>query len=84
MKWYQKLVSLFKRKKRKMSTNEAINVVASLAKAKQLHKKLLIKTHPDRHLDKIELATELSSLVNENRYNYEALLQLEKRIETEL
>jgi len=72
------------RKKKKTFKDESLNVVLSIAKAKQLHKRLVVLSHPDRNPDNQELATELSSLVNQNRYNYQALIELEKRIVTEL
>lgn len=63
---------------------EAFNVVESIAKAKGLHKKLILLSHPDKYPNKIELATKLSELVNANRYNYRELLKLEERIKNEL
>ena len=32
----------------KSSTNESINIVNSIAKAKKLHKELILYAHPDR------------------------------------
>lgn len=60
------------------------NVVQSMARSSKLYKKLSIIVHPDKHPDKYELATELMSQVNSNRYNYDELLKLEKRIIEEL
>ena len=33
----------------KNKTNESINIVNSIAKAKKLHKELILYAHPDRH-----------------------------------
>ena len=64
--------------------NEVFNVVNSIAKAKSLHKKLIVLSHPDRNPNKIELATKISESINENRYNYRKLLKLEQQIKNEL
>ena len=72
------------RKQRKESISESMNIVESIAGAKSLHKELVLKSHPDKHPDKEELAKEITNLVNENRYNYRELLKLKGRIENEL
>ena len=63
---------------------ETHNVVESFSKAKFLFKDLIQKAHPDKHPDKTELATEISCLLNENRFNYAQLIELKKRVEFEL
>ena len=70
--------------KRKTNADESFNVVASIGKARALYKDLIIKAHPDRNPYKVELATEITDLLNNNRYNYRELLKLKSRIETEL
>ena len=71
-------------RKRNKNYDDCKNVVNSIAKAKSLHKRLIVLDHPDKNPDKVELATKLSELVNENRYNYSELLKLEERIKNEL
>lgn len=61
----------------KSKTKESINIVNSIAKAKKLHKELILYTHPDRHPNNQELATQLSEQINENRFNYSELLKLQ-------
>ena len=68
----------------KNKTNESINIVNSIAKAKKLHKELILYAHPDRHPNNQELATRLSERINENRFNYSELLKLQDIINKEL
>ncbi len=64
--------------------NETFNVVESISKAKDLYKSLIIRSHPDKHPRDTDLATELTRLVNANKFNYRELLNIEKRIVKEL
>ena len=68
----------------KNKTNESINIVNSIAKAKKLHKELILYAHPDRHPNNQELATRSSERINENRFNYSELLKLQDIINKEL
>lgn len=68
----------------KSKTNESINIVNSIAKAKKLHKELILYTHPDRHPNNQELATRLSEQINENRFNYNELLKLQDIVNNKL
>lgn len=68
----------------KSSTNESINIVNSIAKAKKLHKELILYAHPDRHPNNQELATRLSKQINENRFDYSELLRLQDIVNKEL
>ena len=54
-------------KKENESVKESINVVASIGKAKSLYKELIVKAHPDKHPNQLELATTLTELINKNR-----------------
>ena len=74
----------FIRKFYKTKNKEITNIVNSISKAKQLYKSLIIQAHPDKHPDKKELAQKITSLINENRYNYDALVELKNTIEKEL
>lgn len=65
-------------------TNESINIVNSIAKAKKLHKELILYAHPDRHPNNQELATRLSEQINENRFNYSELLKLQDIVNNKL
>ena len=74
-----------KNKKQKFDVNSEIhNIVESFSKAKPLYKELIQRTHPDKHPENIDLATELSSLLNENRFNYSKLIEISIRIDSEL
>lgn len=80
--WFKRL--LISRKNRKAAMQESVNVVESIASAKALHKELIRKAHPDKNPMKIDLAQELSELININRFNYRELLKLKERVENEL
>ena len=80
--WFKRL--FISHKNRQGTFLESVNVVESIASAKSLHKELIRKAHPDKNPIKIELAQELTELVNLNRYNYRELLKLKERIENEL
>ena len=72
------------RRKRILDCEDCNNVVNSIAKAKSLHKRLIVLSHPDKNPNKIELATKISESINENRNNYKELLKLEQQIKNEL
>lgn len=72
------------RLRRKIHIDEGLNVVEGISKAKTLYKELIRKAHPDRHPQKEELAKEITEAINNNRHNYRGLLELKKRVETEL
>ena len=81
-RWFKRL--LISRKNRIAAMQESVNVVESIASAKALHKELIRKAHPDKNPMKIDLAQELSELININRFNYRELLKLKERVENEL
>lgn len=78
------LIIKYLKKKSVANYNDCNNVVDSIAKAKQLHKSLIVRCHPDKNIKHHDLALQLSELVNSNRYNYLELVKLEKRINKEL
>lgn len=80
----KKIKFLFIGKSCKTRNKEIANIVNGIAKAKQLYKNLIIQAHPDKHPDKKELAQEITSLINENRYNYDALVELKNIIKRKL
>ena len=65
---------------RTIKTDQTINVVNGMVKARQLYKKLSAQSHPDRHPEQREVAEELFKRVMRSKYDYEALLILEKEI----
>ena len=73
---------LFQRKTQ-VTSSDINNIVTSINKSKELealYKKLMIKTHPDRNADKIELANKYSERLNKSRRNYDELKKLEFEI----
>ena len=70
--------------RRKIKKDETSNVVTSMAKAKELYKRLAIEAHPDRNPLNKEVAEELMSRISTNRYNYTALILLEKEVKEKL
>lgn len=74
----------FRRKRVRSKVREEVNVVESMAKAKSLYKELIRKAHPDRHVDKVELAQTITEEINKNRYNYQELLRIKGLIDSEL
>lgn len=77
-RWLKKI---FTPKKR---DNEELNVINSIANAKRLYKELIVKAHPDKHPNNIELAQFLTEEINNSRYNYNELVKLEKMIKEKL
>ena len=57
--------------------HEEKNVVESIVMAKAL-------AHPDKHPNKKEIAEDITMQINESRYNYKKLSQLESIIKKEL
>ena len=74
---------LFRRHKKVVEHNE-VNVVDSIVKARKLYKELILKAHPDRNPDNVDLAKTLSQQVSENRYNYAELEKLQQIINEKL
>ena len=77
------LKTLFSRHKKVVEHNE-VNVVDSIVKARKLYKKLIIKAHPDRNPNNIELAKTLSQQITENKYNYAELKKIQHIINNKL
>ena len=77
------LKKMFSRNKKAIEHNE-VNVVDSIVKARKLYKELIIKAHPDRNPNNIELAKTLSQQITENRYNYAELKKLQQIINNKL
>ena len=81
---FKYISNYFRRKSVRSKVREEVNVVESMAKAKSLYKELIRKAHPDRHVDKVELAQTITEEINKNRYNYQELLRIKDLIENEL
>lgn len=81
---FKYISNFFRRKRVRSKVREEVNVVESMAKAKPLYKELILKAHPDRHIDKADLAQSITEEINKNRYNYQELLKLKDLIESEL
>ena len=80
--WFKRL--FLSRRQKKEALAESVNIVESIATAKSLHKELIRIAHPDKNPQKVDLAQELTELINNNRYNYRELLRLKERVEKEL
>lgn len=70
--------------RRSIKKDESTNVVTGMAKAKEIYKRLAIEAHPDRNPQNREVAEELMSRISANRYNYAALIFLEKEVKEKL
>lgn len=70
--------------KRNIKYDESYNVVNGITQARSLYKELIQKTHPDLHKEQKEIAEELAQRINENKYNYEALLLIKQDVEEKL
>ena len=67
-----------------IKTDQSVNVVDGMVKARKLYKELCIKTHPDKHSEQQDVAEELMKRVVANRFNYNGLLQLKAEIKEKL
>ena len=81
---------VFRKSVKKSNSNpsdEAVNVVQSIANAKILYKSLCVRCHPDKFAtdyNKLVIAEDLFKELVDNRYNYSMLLKLEKCIDEKL
>lgn len=77
-------LSVFRRKKKKNVEHHEVNIVDSIVKAKKLYKELIVRAHPDRNPNNIELAKSLSQLIVQNKFNYEELMKIKEIINEKL
>lgn len=79
-------ISVEKIKEARMQKIDMDNLIYSIAGSKELYKELSKKCHPDKffNLPNHKLAEEIFQEISKNRRNYDALLHLKKRAETEL
>lgn len=74
---------LFK-KKQTIDIEDINNVVQSIGFSKSLYKKLIVLSHPDNNPNDIEKATEISTLVIQNKFNLRELKKIEILINEQL
>ena len=67
-----------------IKTDQSVNVVDGMVKARKLYKELCIKAHPDKHREQQTIAEELMKKVVANRFDYNGLLQLQDEIQEKL
>jgi hypothetical protein len=62
-------------------TEHGKNIVESISNCKKLHKKLVLKIHPDKlNFEKKEQADKLLQKINESKNNYKFLQELELEV----
>ena len=72
------------RLRRTIKSDESVNVVDSMVKARKLYKELIIAAHPDKHPSQKVIAEDIMQRVTENKYNYSVLKSLETEIAEKL
>jgi sensor histidine kinase YesM len=80
--WFSSFI-IIKFYSKKLSKKVIDDIATSISKKDELekiYKELTKKVHPDKNLDRIELAEEYSRKINEHRYNYNELKKLEQEI----
>lgn len=77
------LKTLFRRNKTAIEHHEK-NVVDSIVQARKLYKELIVKAHPDRNPNNIELAKSLSQKIIENQYDYAELKKIQQILNNKL
>ena len=77
-----KVFKWFQRRKKKPS-DEYMNVVTGMGKARSLYRRLVTIAHPDRHPNEEERYTEIMNRITANRYNYNELLKIKEEITSE-
>lgn len=67
-----------------IKSDESVNVVDSIVKARALYKTLSIKAHPDKNPKNRELAESLMAQITKNHLNYTELLRLQREVQEKL
>lgn len=70
--------------RKKIHTDESVNVVDGMVKAKRLYKELVNKAHPDKNPDNRALAEEITARLTKNKHNYAELLRIKEEIDKNL
>lgn len=80
------LTRLFKRMRfrKTIKTDESINVVDGIVKARILYKKLSLQAHPDKNINRREEAEDIMQRLTANRHNYAELIEIDKEIKEKL
>lgn len=80
------LTRLFKRMRfrKTIKTDESINVVDGIVKARILYKKLSLQAHPDKNINRRKEAEDIMQRLTANKHNYAALIEIEKEIKEKL
>ena len=69
---------------RNIKTDETINVVDSMVKARKLYKELSMAAHPDKHPHQMDIAEDIMKRLTANKHSYASLILLKKEIEERL
>lgn len=80
------LIRLFNRIRfrKTIKSDESINVVDGMVKARMLYKKLSVMAHPDKIINNREVAEEIMQRLTANKHNYAALIEIEREIREKL
>lgn len=70
--------------KKIIKTDESINVVDSMVKARLLYRELSKVAHPDRNPGKEKVAEQIMKRVVANKHNYACLLELREEVKNSL
>lgn len=66
--------------RRTIKSDQSINVVDGVVKARRLYKELSVTAHPDKHPDDSEWANDVMSRIVSNKHNYMALREIKEEI----
>lgn len=66
--------------RRTIKSDQSINVVDGMVKARRLYKELSVTAHPDMHPDDSEWANDVMSRIVSNKHNYMALCEIKEEI----
>lgn len=66
--------------RRTIKSDQSINVVDGMVKARRLYKELSVMAHPDKHPDDSAWANDVMNRIVANRHNYMALLAIKEEI----
>lgn len=70
--------------RKQIKSDQSLNVIDGIVKAKPLYKELCISAHPDKHPGNTEIAEELMKRIVENKHNYAELKKLKEEINQKL
>ena len=70
--------------RKQIKSDQSLNVIDGMVKAKSLYKELCVLAHPDRHPYNTEMAEELMKRIVENKHNYAELIKLKEVVNQRL